>query len=422
MEENRGINQKNRDSWITIGFTAFLIYVTYSFAKDQVVLGGMNDYAAHTTNILSLFRSDEWWKGFMAVPHCMWHLTVLFFYEILQFPMEAAAGYATALYTAFYYLVLIWAIRKVTAYVGEMEGTVRANVLATGFCLLQALYVYWMDAGERYLGTFSMNPLHNPTQMSVRGFAILCFCLTVDILGDWSKEGYQPIFFEIKGKKYYVTLMVLLLVSTIMKPTFTEVFVPAVAFYMLAVWIRKCITKKGDAGAYFAHCLLMLLLALPSLLFVAIQFLLFFALGGSYGNDGGLIITDFMEVWGLFSDNVFFSVLLGMAFPIYMLLIDGTYFLKSRMGQIAWLSYFIGFLEAAFLGEAGNRITHANFIWPMMSGMLLVWLVSLFRLLSLERTRQDTVQQRILVIIGWCIFTAHVVCGLIFLKLSLMGL
>ena len=406
--------------WITIPFAFIIVYVTFVYARDQVLLGSMNDYASHIKSLLPLFRT-EWWKGFMAAPHCLWHLTVLFFYGILKLPLEAAAGYASSVYALFYYLVLLWMIQKVTAYAGAKENPVRANLLATGFYFVQSIYFYWLDAGERYLGSFSMNPIHNPTQMGVRGFAVLCFALVIDLLGTWSKEDYKPLFFRIKGKKSYLLLSVLLFLSTVMKPTFTEVFVPAVALYMLCVWIYK-LMKKSQPGVYFKKCLLMLLIAVPSLIFVLIQFVLFFAMGGSYGAEEGMIITKWLEVWELFTDNVFLSVLLGMAFPIYMLIIDADYFLRSRMGQIAWLSYGIGFLEAALLGEDGNRLSHANFIWPLMSGMLLVWLVSFLRLLSLERKTLDTRAKQIMVTAAWCIFAAHVLCGFLFLDLSLKGL
>lgn len=409
-----------KNHWITIPFAFIIVYVTFVYARDQVIIGSMNDYASHTKSLLPLFRM-EWWKGFMAAPHCLWHLTVLFFYGVLMLPLEAAAGYASSVYAVFYYLVLVWMIHKVTAYAGAEEKPVRANLLASGFYFVQSIYFYWLDAGERYLGSFSMNPIHNPTQMGVRGFAVLCFALVIDLLGIWSKEDYKPLFFQIKGKKSYLLLSVLLFLSTVMKPTFTEVFVPAVALYMLGVWIFRLV-RKSQPGEYFKKCLLMLLTAVPSLIFVMIQFVLFFALGGSYGAEEGMIVTKWLEVWELFTDNVFLSVLLGMAFPIYMLVIDAGYFLRSRMGQIAWLSYGIGFLEAALLGEDGKRLSHANFIWPLMSGMLLVWLVSFLRLLSLERKTLDTKAKRIMVTTAWCIFAAHVLCGLLFLDLSLKGL
>ena len=67
--------------WVVIPFAGFIVYITFVYAKDQVLLGGMNDYASHVKSLLPLFRT-EWWKGFMAAPHCLWHLTVLFFYGI----------------------------------------------------------------------------------------------------------------------------------------------------------------------------------------------------------------------------------------------------------------------------------------------------------------------------------------------------
>lgn len=426
--------KKREDSLITLLFCGAFVFLTYHYAYTKVMMGGQNDYPSHVFTLLPQFRGATWWKGWMAAPHCLWHVTILFLNDILMIPVEAAAAFSTVIYSMLFYLVLLWAIRKVTERAGCKENLLRSNIFTFAFCFVQGLYFYWMDAGDRYLGIFSMNPLHNPTQMGVRGFALICFLLAIDILGNWSEDRYQPIFFTVegKGKKPYLLLAGMLFLSTVMKPTFTEVFVPAVAFFMLKEWLFRIFHKTGTAKEYFGHCLRMLLCAVPSLLYVLAQGVVFFILGGGYNSEGGMIITKWMEVWKMFSQNVTLSILLGMAFPIYMLLIDGRYFLKSREGQIAWLSYIVGMLEAALLGEEGSRMTHANFIWPMMSGMLLVWIVAFFRLLTLEKkfseaeqsaiSESDNKLQRRLVLVGWGLFFAHFLCGMLYLSVELTGL
>lgn len=402
----------------TIAASLLLLYLNYAYIYRQIQIGGLGDFPAHLYTLLPLFRTGEWWKGWMTAPHCLWHLTTLLFYQVFRLPLEAAACYATCVYVLLHYLTLIWCIQKITAYVGEKESLIRSNVIAFGFTFVQALYFYWLDAGSRYLGSFSMNPMHNPTQMCVRIFGILCFCLVVDLLGSISGETYRPIFFHVTPhrRRYNILLAVLLFLSVVMKPTFAEMFIPAVAFCMLGSLLLKLFQKKDDCGTYFKHCLTMLLCSVPALLYMLVQYLVFFFFGGSYGDEGGLVFTKWLEVWKLFTDNVYLSVLLGMAFPIYMIVIDPRFFFRSIMGRISLLGYGFGFLEAAVLGEAGDRLSHANFIWPLMSGMLILWFTALMRLLMLERAKSDNDRrQTIFVNIGWVLFALHVLCGFLFL-------
>lgn len=110
------------------------------------------------------------------------------------------------------------------------------------------------------------------------------------------------------------------------------------------------------------------------------------------------------------------SIALGMAFPLYMILIDGRFFMREDMGKLALTGYAIGILEAALLGEGGVKLSHADFIWPMMCGMLLVWMTAILRLLALEIKQTDTYGKRLLVNIGWTLFSLHVIFGALYFK------
>lgn len=128
------------------------------------------------------------------------------------------------------------------------------------------------------------------------------------------------------------------------------------------------------------------------------------------------MITRWMEVWSIFSENIILSIALGMAFPLYVMLIDIRYFLRQDMGRLALTGYVIGILEAALLGEGGSKLSHADFIWPMMCGMLLVWMTAILRLLDLEETQTGTKGKRLLVGLGWMLFSLHILFGILYLK------
>ncbi|MCI9142786.1 MAG: hypothetical protein HFH87_09210 [Lachnospiraceae bacterium] len=64
------------------------------------------------------------------------------------------------------------------------------------------------------------------------------------------------------------------------------------------------------------------------------------------------------------------------------------------------------------LGEGGEKLTHGDFLWPMMSGLLLMFTASLMRLLVLERTQADTRGKKLLLAAAWFLFCIHVLYGI----------
>lgn len=402
--------EKKKTSFAAIVFCLLAGYFTYRFAFYNISLDTRNDFAAHAHKLIALFRSGNFWTGWVSTPHCLWHVTVLFAYGVLQIPLDIAASLVAAGYTVFYYCVLVWAVDRVLSHYKYEVNDVLVAFLCFCFLFEQAITIAWFDVGTAYYGPFSMNPLHSPTQLGVRGFSLLCFCIVIDVLHSFGKEDYKPIFFQGSIVKQRILLAMFLFLSVVMKPTFAESFIPAVAFYMLGVWIYRRF-KKDLASAYFKSCLWMLLCAAPALLYMLLQYIVFFALGNGYGDSEGMIFTPMFAVWKLFTENVPLSILFGMAFPLYVILIDLRFFLKEIPGKIALCSYGIGFLEASFLAEDGDRFNHANFMWPYMAGMQLLWTVAFWRFIVLEKRENKTVLQRRLLAVGWILFFVHVFFG-----------
>lgn len=415
------------DLIVFAGGLLITLYLTYRYAYSQMLTGGSNDYYAHVYLLLSQFLGEEWWLGWMSAPHCLWHLTVLVFYKFFAVPLTVSAAISSTIYAGFYYAVLLWFINRISARFEEKISSLFSALVALGFCFLQPIYFSFLDAGERYLGVFSMNPIHNPTHMGVRGFILLAFCLVTDIVSYNCDKNYNPVFFDVinKPRKCYIGLTVVLFLSVVMKPTFAEMFIPAVGLYMLGFFIYKLI-KKDNPFEFFRKLLLLFLCSVPAVIYILLQYAAFFVFGGSYNNEGGIIITDYLEVWSLFTDNVYLSVLLAMALPIYMIIIDFKYFKDTVQGRLALAGYAVGFLEAALLGEEGSRLLHANFMWPLMASMLLLWLVSIWRLLELTFvnliTDKENNLKKWLVIIGWGLFIVHVLYGISFYRISILGL
>ena len=405
---------------IEIILTILLATITYIFVVHCIDVQ-QDDYWGHAYIWVTKFTHENLLQAWIELPHCLWHLSVLFFDKLFLVPREPAAAMATCVFVLFAYFIVYWMILKITEKIGNKASSTYAALVAFAFSVVQAIYIPWLDAGGPYIGSFSINPIHNPTQTCVRPFVLLCFCLVFDI---WSKQkntNYKGVFFKVENglKKYYIALAVLLFLSTVAKPTFAEMFVPTVAFIMLGELLSKLLKKNRDVKEYFSKCLYMLLCATPALLYICLQFVAFYIVGGGQASESSVVITEWFEIWGLYSENIFLSVLLAMAFPIFVIFIDAKYFLSDDMGRLALVSYAVSFLEASLLGETGARYTHGNFIWPLMSGMLIVWIVSIMRLLVLERTKVETMTQKFLIDCAWVLFWLHVAFGIGFILINI---
>lgn len=417
LREEYILKDTKRSNLVAIGLAIFLAYLMYQNVISALKVP-LSDFNGHTYIYLPMFKWGEWITGWKAVPYCLWHVSVLFLYHIFKIPLEVSAAYATIFFYIFAFFISYWIILRFTAHLGKEENRTKAAFIAFGWAVLQSIYVYWLDGGERFSGVYSMNPIHNPSQLSMRPFAMLCFCFVYDIWNKHQDVNYRGVFLNVeKGlKKAYIYLAIALFFSVITKPVFAEMFIPAVAFIMLGQWLKRILKKDASVTEYFKHCLHMFYCAIPALLYILLSFLGYFIFGGSYASDSGFVITKWMEVWSMFTENVALSILLGMAFPLFLVLLDVRFYFKDNLGKLALVGYVIGFLEAALLGEGGMKLTHGDFLWPMMAGMQLMFMASTLHLLSLENANANTKIKRLLIDMAWLLFCLHVFFGLLYYK------
>ena len=403
--------KKNRnDLLIILIFITLLSYLNYIYVMDALS-NHLSDFNGHTYVYLPLFIQPAFWEGLMAVPYCAWHLLTLFLYKILLIPIDVSAAYSTCIFAVFTYLVFYWMLQKIYLRFELGENNVKTAFIAFCLCIAHPLSAFWLDSSA-----FCMNAIYSPTYGCVRGFSLLCFCLVCDIWGKQKDPEYRGIFFPVENglKKYYVYLAFFLFLSAMAKPTFAEVFIPSVALCMLVTWILHIRCRNGSAKPYFRHCLYTFYCAIPTLIYILAQFTVYFLLGGSYGDGGSLTITKFLEVWKMYSENVVLSIVFSLAFPLFMILIDPAHFFKTDMGRLSLVCLVVGFFEAAFLGEDGPKLGHGDFMWPIMSAMLLAYTVSTLRLMVLEKKQNDTTTKTLLLSIAWLLFCLHLLAGLLF--------
>lgn len=394
-----------------------LVYFIYRIVlvQSEPVL---SDYHGHLWVYLPLFYTQNWWSGWMAVPYCMWHVVTMFFHSVLMVPWVSAGAFSSCVFALLTYFITYWILQRVIVALTCRENSAKAALLAFGLSILQGLYTYWTDTFDGYLGIYSANPLHNPTQMCVKPFVLLALCLVYDIWGKIENSSYKGMFFKVeKGhNRYYFLLSLFMFLSSLAKPTFAQMFIPAVGVLMLINWIGQLIKRQSTAKSYFMECLKMLLCAIPSLAYILISYVEFFLFGGSVVESGAPYITSIGEVWMMYSQNIYLSIFLGMAFPLLIMILDGSFFVKDQLGRLAVVCYFVGLVQALLLGEGGEKLSHGNFIWPMLSAMLILWTVSVIRLLCLESSKITVTWKKLVLKVAWVLFFAHVLCGYFYIQ------
>lgn len=215
-----------------------------------------------------------------------------------------------------------------------------------------------------YMGQGTPNIWHSPTWIVAEPFVLWSFFETECIL----REG-------LNSQRSALRLSFALLMSTILKPSFSVVYLPVLG--ILFAW--KFATKR---------CSLRLLASIgavvaPTVALLAIQYL---ARYGAAPEDGGkVIVWAPLKVWSIKSSNIAFSAALGLAFPIGVAICWPRQLLENEALRFAWLVTLVGFLERALLAESGAWMTDGNWAWGYFFALKLIFVYSAVSLFATYR-------------------------------------
>lgn len=397
-----------------VAFGLLLAYISYRWSMADISIP-LSDTNGHTYVYLPLFfRKSTLGQGFGAVPYCMWEMLVLFGYKGLKIPLANASAYANSLFAVFSYCVICFGFSGIMKRSGRRNCSLPISVLSFGICILEPLSAEWMNVAGRGPWTFSPNPLYSPSFLAVRGFSVLCFMLVLDIWGAQRDSGYKGTFFKVETglRKYYILLAVLLVLSVLAKPTFAEMFIPAVGLFMLARLVSEACRKDGSGKKYAVHLFNMFMCAVPSILIVLGQIIIFYVLRGNYGGSASPTLTPFLEVWRMFVDNPGLSIIPTLAFPMFVMMADSKDFFGRDSGKLVAICLAVGFIEAAFLGEEG-KMGHGNFMWPMMSAMFLAFFSATAALIRIGSDAKESAGKRLICLAAMILLGTHVLCGIL---------
>lgn len=416
MQENsiRQTEKQNNKKYALTAFLAIIIFVIiYKYSLNELPEDELTDLVSHTRYAQDIYL-DRLWNSWLHIPYLFWHLCVKSCIKFLEMPVIEAAAFTCAVFAAGTCYVTFYLLDRTASRLVNRDAGMVAACAAGMLGLVQPMYVYWFNAYQ-YEGQFSINPIFNPTHMAVKPFGLLCFMLAIDLIRCY--KGEDALYFPgIRSPKWlYPLFSAALLLSAFTKPTFMYMLLPAGAVYLLFELFFNIRSKEKDFKKLWGFTWRMLLASAPSLLYLGFEYAAFYLWGGT-SEDARVTIYPFLTAWRLYSPNIPRSLRLSMAFPFWMVLTNWKYFLRSVEGRLSIIGYVVGTLEFSFFVEEGIRLSHLNFAWPMLSGMLLLWVISAACLVSLTISEKTGKWNRIVVSVGWLLLSVHLFSGLYYIN------
>ena len=251
-------------------------------------------------------------------------------------------------------------------YVDEPKYDFVCDITAALLMFMQPLYIKQFNP-QHIIGQGSPFMLHNPTNLAVQPFALICTFLFLRIL---KKQLYSE---NPKLLKDFLRLSLFSFLSTMAKPAFLQVFIPAIFIFLLVRLIRY---KFKD----ISFCLKLVVVFLPSLLNMVRVMLGEFFLPAS--EDSGGIAFGFFEVWSAHSPFIPVSIMLAAGFCLLYIILKNIHINHKLDIGIILLCWLVGILEFGFIMETGYRKYYGNFSWGYCTSLSIMYVFVTSELLS----------------------------------------
>lgn len=363
-------------------FVAIFAFGTYLFHKQITISEA--DITGHL-NLLRLVVENNF-----KFPELGFEYSILFLSKLFNLSFEVSATLILSLVFCLLAFCISFILKKFLV-VSSFERFFYTILLLVPSAIYVPLFSHYI-----YLGPGSPNVWHNPTLFMVKPLAFLITYFSV-------------LAFEKNDIKKIILSSLLLVISMFFKPSFAFVFLPSLSVFILVYFRDKLLSYWYG-----------LIIFLPSFLFGLWQAIILLKYGYPGGRTTG-VIFDFLGVLHLYSPNVFISTILGIAFPISLLILQPSS-LKNKYLLFSWLMLFFGYLQMIFLAEKGAHFGDGNFFWGYLIAMQLVFLFSfieLYKLQSLFEKSESMSFYRSTVFYKIAfldiVFSLHLISGIIFL-------
>lgn len=343
-----------------------------------------------------LFQSDLPYHISMIIDDGWYYSFTAYVYQLLY----ALAGRSTCLIAAFLAVVSVWTVLLTEKLLRVILQKKERDALTLGGALILNLvmpaFLSW--AGQyRYVSYQSGNLWHNSTYLCMKLFAIA----TLLVYMQTEKEYREKIRW-----RQWLLFMVLLVITTGIKPSFLTVFAPAMALKLLWDLFHK---------VSFRQIFLFGCAVLPACGVVLWQNAVLF--GEQTGQGYAL------QPWYTFSlhaDRPKAAVLCSIAFPLVVAAFSFKELWKDKKYFFAWLVTGIGFLEALLLAETGSRANDGNFLWGYCFAIFYIFVVSFVKWLEIWKRKDRVWLARGMFVVAGVVLFYQLYCGIYFF-LRLLG-
>lgn len=404
----------NNSCYGVAAFLSVVVFVViYKYTLNMYNSTELNDIREHAFLAESIY-ANKVWEAWLQRPYLMWHLCVKGFVKFFGFPGADATACTCGVFAAMSYYATFFIVKGAGSFYVKKDMGIMAAFAAALLAFVQPFYVPWFNQ-YHYEGQFSINPLFNPTHMAVKVWGLLTFALVIDIIRIHFEK--DAMFFRNKWlqKGLYPIMSIMMLISAFAKPTFIYMFIPTGVLFLM-IYLVSCLIKKDGSWKNAWNLTWKLAAAcVPSIIYLLIEYAAFYLWGGT-DADASVAIYPFLSAWHVFSPDVPTSIVHAMAFPLWMLLTNFKYFVKTVEGRFGLLAYVVGTLEFSFFVETGTKFSHLNFAWPMMSGMLLFWVMAAVRLTACTKKEKMSAWNVLTVSVGWILFAVHFFSGLYYIN------
>ncbi len=303
----------------------------------------------------------------------VWHFCVRFVNWLLPIGREYAAAFVTACFLGFLGVLLYWFLWQ---GFGNKWKTSHIVLLCLGLLFVTALYMPWYNP-QVYLGQSS------PTNLAVKPAALLIFFVFVGLYRER----------ETIPNRFLVLESFLLLFSCFIKPSFLQGFLPAMVLFLL-------IELVPNHGKSFGFSLKLALMCVPSGIYFIVQYLAMFD-----STETRTIEISPFEVIGLDAPCPLFSILLAVAFPLFVLVMLGIKrIFQDKVLWMAVLFYLVSLLEYILFVERPEA-SAGNFEWSLQLALFLLFVMTAIRFF------QTDWEKRWIRITGKCLLLYHILSG-----------
>lgn len=352
------------------------IFCVFLYYRQTFHVEGM-PYESDLPYHISMAVEDKWFYSLTAILYQLFFLTPF-------------GSLLTALFLGLVTVATIFATHRLFLELERRSaGTeCHGNLLLLFALLCNIAMPFFVRAAhyQRYIGYQSATIWHNSTYLCMKLCGIAAFTLYLKLEGKY-REGLSV--------KEWLSLAGAFVLTSAVKPSFLMVFAPVMAIYLLADLLHK---------VRFSKIFLFGLTVIPSLLVILWQNMVLF--GAETGNG---IEVRFGYTLTLHSLHPKATLLLSIAFPLFVLLFLWKELFKDKWYLFSWLVWGMGLMQVTFLSESGTRARDGNFMWGYSFCIFLIMVFSVKKMLEVFRKPSGIFLNKY-IRYGFCTAAALILC------------